>query len=442
MIINTVKKASDIRPVFFEPDSAGIIYPYAASKKNSNVFRIEAEIDRNIEECELKKAVSMIYKHFPSFFVQIKKYKSHYVLYNVNFCNIVEKETEQLCRPFVLENSEKPLIRVTYKENKIGVEAFHTVTDGHGLLMFLDGLLLAYCSVTNHIVYESLTQLFAENNEKKTEDSFASKFSSRGGKSGRIGRYAHQIKFSGLNENLSFYETAARSSLLYYEAKKRGATVTQIIVSAYIYSILKSEGLYRGKPVSISVPVDMRKLFPSETLRNFSLFIIISVKPRKEGLTFDEILNQVKSQFCKKLNREKLAAAAHKNVSDIKSVAFRCAPLFLKKAALKFGYIYLGEKYYTSTVTSFGRINLSDELKNHVKAVRVILGQSPVNAFGCSVVSLGDTTRITFSSKYDINSFVNTFEYVLNSIVGVPVDKSALVADKNNIHILPHIKTV
>lgn len=53
----------------------------------------------------------------------------------------------------------------------------------------------------------------------------------------------------------------------------------------------------RQKPIRVVVPVNLRRLFPSRTLRNFVHVIMPEIDPRMGDYEFSEILTSVKHQL-------------------------------------------------------------------------------------------------------------------------------------------------
>lgn len=70
--------------------------------------------------------------------------------------------------------------------------------------------------------------------------------------------------------------------------------MTEFLCAAMMEAILeiqaeKVHSRRRRKPVKVLIPVNLRKLFSSKTLRNFALYITPEVDPTLGEYTFDEI---------------------------------------------------------------------------------------------------------------------------------------------------------
>ena len=87
-------------------------------------------------------------------------------------------------------------------------------------------------------------------------------------------------------------------------ARSNNVSVTEYVVSVYLFSLQKiyleekekvkkqNRGVLR-----IEVPVNLRKKFPSKTMRNFSLFVLPEIDLRLGVYTFQEILKIVNYQI-------------------------------------------------------------------------------------------------------------------------------------------------
>ena len=85
-------------------------------------------------------------------------------------------------------------------------------------------------------------------------------------------------------------------------ARNRNATVT-----AYLLGLLFLAGRRAteamGGSFNIQVPVNMRKFYPSPTLRNFSMYCGIRLD-MEQVTTLDDILPEIQHQLTEKASRE------------------------------------------------------------------------------------------------------------------------------------------
>ena len=66
-------------------------------------------------------------------------------------------------------------------------------------------------------------------------------------------------------------------------ARSYKASITEYLNAVLLYSLLekqKADHVFREKPVKLALPVNLRKFFPSITLRNFITMVYPSIDPR------------------------------------------------------------------------------------------------------------------------------------------------------------------
>ena len=90
----------------------------------------------------------------------------------------------------------------------------------------------------------------------------------------------------------------------------------------------------RQKPIRVVFPVNLRRLFPSRTLRNFVHVIMPEIDPRMGDYEFSEILTSVKHQLGLLVTKKNLCAMFTPNVNAERSPLLRVMPLFLKNIAM------------------------------------------------------------------------------------------------------------
>ena len=72
--------------------------------------------------------------------------------------------------------------------------------------------------------------------------------------------------------------------------------MTEYLNAVLLWALLekqKNDRVFRPKPVTLALPVNLRSFFPSKTLRNFISMVYPSIDPRMGEYTFEEIVTQV-----------------------------------------------------------------------------------------------------------------------------------------------------
>ena len=140
----------------------------------------------------------------------------------------------------------------------------------------------------------------------------------------------------------------------------------------------------------------MRNIYPSKTMRNFSLFVIPRIDPRLGEYSFDEILKIVNNSMMAEINEKSISRQLSRNVGGQRNPLVRIVPLPLKKLFVPLLYKRLGENLCSGTISNLGLITMPEEMKQHVDRIDFIPGPGPINKTGCSVTGFKDKLYISF----------------------------------------------
>ena len=160
------------------------------------------------------------------------------------------------------------------------------------------------------------------------------------------------------------------------------------------------------KPVKISVPIDLRKFFPSKSVRNFSSYI--NVPFEDDDLTLERAVEIVKGEFAK-INKEFLQLNINSNVSLQENLFIKIMPIAIKNVFLSLAFNVLGEKLQTCAFSSFGVIKTPPEFAELVERYEVNLGRSKHNSIAMSAITFQNTLCLTLSSKLSENTTERDF---------------------------------
>ncbi|MBQ0125109.1 MAG: hypothetical protein KBS59_02145, partial [Clostridiales bacterium] len=191
------------------------------------------------------------------------------------------------------------------------------------------------------------------------------------------------------------------ASALKAKAKEYGVTVNTLFVAAFMLAILKIQDreeipVHRRKPVKILVPVNLRKIFPSNTLRNFAMFVTPEIDPRFGEYSFDELCTLVHHQMGCLVTKKEMAARIAPNMAAEQKKILRIMPLFIKNIAMKAVYDAVAERKSCVCVSNLGVVDIPDEMKKYVTRMDFILGVQATSPYNCGILTYGDTTYINF----------------------------------------------
>lgn len=386
---------------WYRLDNAAKIYPAISSASHANVFRVAVRLKEAVNPKTLQEALELTLPRFPTFDVRMQKGLFWYYLEYNPLKPVVTLEKAPICRPIYLKETNGYLFRVSYYNKRISLEVFHVVTDGTGAFAFLKSLLYEYLLLEGKEAEadDGILDVKMYPSIGEVEDSFQ-KYYDPHIKSSRAEQIAYTISGTRISPE-AVRVTHGIVPIAEYKqlAKHSGVTVTQYTAALLIYSVYETQLKGKGNrlPVKVSIPVNLRNLFPSQTLRNFTSYVNVGIVFSSRKYTFDEILKTISDQIKNDVQKEKLIEKIGANVCAERSPFMRLAPLFLKSIALKTAYFLYGERLVTSTLSNLGMINLPESMAEHIERFEFVLGAPVKNMLNCAMCTTGEKLTISYS---------------------------------------------
>lgn len=387
---------------WYRLDNAAKVFPAIASKRGPNIFRLSMTLKETIDKRLLQEALEMTIIRFPTFKVKMRRGLFWYYFDENNNTPFVKEESPYICNYLNPKNNNSFLFTVSYYDRRITLEIFHSITDGYGGLEFLKALVYQYLLLKgNHItntgeIISNEMEVLAEEAQDSFKDNYDPnvKINRKEKKSFRIKGTEYLEHWTGnIEANINLDSIKA-------VCKERGCTITEYITACFLNAIYVTSIRYKPKqlPVRIFVPVNLRKHFPSRTLRNFSLYIRTDMKFDRDDITFDEILAETTKTFKEELVMEKLHGRLVSNVKFERNFLLRITPLILKKIAIRIGYYVLAASANTASFSNLGVVELPKEMIPFVDKVVFTIGASHNNPINISAISFKNNLVLDISS--------------------------------------------
>lgn len=380
---------------WYKLDNAGKIFPPSTTFYDPKAFRFAISLKENIEEKILEEALKETLKDFPIFHSILRKGIFWYYLEESDAKVRVSEEDKIPC-----DYMYGLLYKVTYYKKRINLEVSHALTDASGAAEFLKAIVVNYLKLKYKI--ENIPVINTASTVEKSEDSFEKHYKKVRIHKKKIGRSSYKFKGLEYPENrIKIIEGLTSTSKVLELAKKYNTTLTVFLTSLLIDSIGKQMTMReKRKPVYITVPVNLRKFFPSNTIRNFFNTISVSYKFNDE-YKFEDIVESVSKQFKENLTKD----ALYDKMSDtvfLENIFFlRIIPRFFKDFVLKFSF-NLTRKIHTMTLSNIGIIDMPEVIQPYVEYFDFFSSTDGAQACVCSYK---DNLMISFTSHY-INSEV------------------------------------
>ncbi|HET9747537.1 MAG TPA: hypothetical protein VFP97_17595 [Chitinophagaceae bacterium] len=352
-------------------DNAAKIYPAIKDRELTSVFRVSVDLRERIKAKQLLDAVQTLETRFPYYKVTLKAGFFWYYLEPEDLPITVVPDHELPCRAFA---KHELMFRILAKDNRISVEFSHILTDGTGAFEFLRSLLLVYfkkcgVSVSSSIRFHQPGEIPGE---EEYEDAYNRYFKKIDAGPPKIPKAFHVPFPLSKTPRFDVLTGVIPVDAIIKKAKEYEVSLTEYLVAVYLYSlqlVYEQQSPFRkrtaGNVVRIEVPVNLRKMFPSGTMRNFSLYVMPGIDLRLGVYSFEEIIKTVYHQMQLETDKKLISKMISRNVSGEKNPVVRGLPLFIKSLFLSKLYA-LGTRQYSGVVTNLGKIDLGAEANSMI----------------------------------------------------------------------------
>lgn len=388
-------------------DNAAKIFPPTSGKRDPKVFRFACELREPVEPEILQTALDVTMELFPGYRSVLRHGFFWYYLEASDLKPQVRKEASPLCSPIYDRNVSTLLFDVTYFDRRISLEVYHALADGTGALQFLRALVCRYLALRHR---EELGETppqpdYDASETEQMADSFQKYYDKKKGKKAPL-KFAYKLKGPKLPEyRIKVIEGVMPVPEVLKLAHSFQTTVTVLFTSLLLCAI--HEGMSRReekKPVVISVPVNLRNYFASESARNFFALMAISYDFSRQPAELEQVIPEVARAFRENLTLEKLKQHMNSLIAIEKNVAARAVPLLIKDVSMRAAY-WFSAQAETAAVSNVGQIKLPEVYAPYIRLFDVFTSTDKLQICMCSyrenmVVSFTDPLSSADIQKY------------------------------------------
>ncbi len=401
----TGRSGRNKRDVWYKLDLSAIVYPTLQRRDFSSVYRLSVVLKEVINPAILQTALDKTLPRFPTYKVAIRKGLFwRYLEPNNRPGPYVMKDISNPCMPMPFKGNMRYLVRVYYYKNRISLEAHHSLGDGTGGMCLLQTLTAAYLGLLGRPVKPEgfVLDIASEPDPEELEDAYM--------------RYAHAqvcpprpaektYRIRGTKE--PFYTLNIIDGILSVRevmtvAKKYNASITEYLNAVLLYALLQKQNAdfhIRLRPVRIAMPVNLRRFFPSKTLRNFITMVYPSIDPRLGNYTFEEIVTHVHNFMRYYINDKFLRGDITTNAATQRNPLIRVVPLFIKDFVVRTFYTRVQDKNSSAGLTNMGALHVPEDMKPYIERFDIYMGQPFSSRTNCAIISFEDVLTINFASS-------------------------------------------
>ena len=390
---------------WYKLDLSAIVYPTLQRRDFSSVYRLSVLLKEKIQPEVLQKAVDMALLRFPTYKVAMRKGLFwRYLEPNHRPGPFVQPDVKNPCQPMYFKENNRYLIRFYYYENRISFESHHSLGDGTGGMCVLLTVTATYLRLLGKEIEIGglVVDINAQPDPGELEDSYM-KYANAKVKPPRPGEKTYRVR--GTKEpfyTLNIIDGIMSTSEVIKVAKSYNATITEYLNAVLIYALMKrqEESFHLSlKPVKIAMPVNLRRFFPSITLRNFITMIYPGVDPRLGEYTFEEIVKHVHNYMQYYINEKFLRGDITTNAATTKNAFIRVVPLFLKDFVVKQFYTKVQDRNSSAGLTNMGSLPVPESMRPYIERFDICMGQPFSSRTNCAIISFGDILTINFASS-------------------------------------------
>ena len=409
-------------------DNAAKIYPAARSHNWTNAFRLSATLKEEVDTKVLQSALDVTIRRFPSLGTRLRKGLFWYYLQQVSHAPAIRQEMSYPLTRMTRKDLRDCALRVIVYHNRIAVEFFHSLTDGNGGVIFLKALVAEYLQQKYHLVIpaeQGVVGRLEEPSPEELEDSFP-KYAGPVCASRRENNAWH---LKGTPEpdgflNVTCFQLPVAQVL--EQAHHYCVSMTTFLSAALMQAILNLQAQqipnrrYR-KYVRLLIPVNLRRLFPSKSMRNFALYTTPEVDPKLGDYSFEELCQIIQHRMALDVTPKQMSARIATNVKSERVFLLKITPLFIKNLVMKAVFLAVGERKSCLCLSNLGQVTLPREMESYVERLDFILSSQAMSPHNCGVLSYKDTLYVNFTRNIVEPNLEREFFLVLREM-GLPVE--------------------
>lgn len=382
---------------WYKVDNVAKVFLATASQRDPRVFRISCTLNEEIDPDTLNEALRSTAQEWPQFQVTLHRGLFWHYFESTDQLPTAQPETKAPCAPlYTPERRNKLIYRVTYFGARINLEMFHAITDGNGGLLYLKSIVRNYLALRHPGEMENVPSPNSASAGDMAQDSFRNFYEGtkrkKSAKKPKVYRPHGFLPYS----QLQFFEGHLSAKEVLARAHELGVSLTSYLGASLMLAIYaEMPALERSKPIAISLPVNLRNYYPSETARNFfnSVYVILT-------LTETDTMQTAAAAFDAQLKEALLPENIKAQMDEYEKLehipGIRPVPLVVKNLTVKL-FTALEKKHVTAVISNMGRITLPDAMKPYIKQFAAF--SSCEDLFTC-VASYGDDLVLGTASSH------------------------------------------
>lgn len=414
---------------WYRLDTAALIFPAIKRKDWSNAFRVSATLDEEIDISLMERAAKDLRSRFPFYYVSLHKGLFWYYLEETDEDIKVKDDFAYPLTFMSKKELKKCCVRLLVYRKRIAAEVFHSVTDGRGGMIYLSTLLSRYLYLKygTKVKAEGIVlDADAVPSAEELEESFFRYASDAPG--GRKDPVCYRLHGTAEKDGFRHLTTGiVDTKKLLDTAHSYKVSVSTFLAAVMAKCIIEMQAKEKRKRkqryVKVTLPIDLRKLYGSRTLKNFTFLLNVGVDPKLGEYSFEDLCSTMYHQLKAYNTPQYMSGQISDNVRPQKNLFLRLAPLFIKNFVMRLVYMRTGESGSCINISNMGEVTLPKEMNDHVERMEFIIGPQISYPNNCSVCSFKGKTYISMIRSIKESELERRFfSFLVELGIGVEIE--------------------
>jgi len=399
-------------------DNVAKVFLATHNKRDTRSIRVSCNLKEEVMPEILQQALVNTIRIRPQFQVRIRRGFFWHYIEQTDEMPVVVPEKGRPC-PVLYGNNYKGVLhyQVSYFKNRINIDMFHAISDGTGALNFLKLLVLEYLRILYPEEMDDVSVAENASVDDRDQNSYEHFYDDTEGRIPKTilnkKKKAYQIQNRKLSYNqLQFFEVYMEADKIKKAGKEAGVSMTSYLGALLMLAI--REGMpfsQRRRPITISLPVNLRNYYPSKTLRNF--FNSVDVSHTFNG---EETVESLARDFDRMLKESITPERIHNQMNRYQSIErlifARMVPLLFKQPVVK-AFSKKESRTVTAVLSNLGPVVIPDKMAKYVAG---FTDYCSTEKLFITVTSYGNDLVLGIASAYAGTGVIKRFVRSLNDI--------------------------
>lgn len=407
------------KDTWYRVDNVAKVFLASANERDTRSFRMTCTLTETIDPQILNEALLIAAKERPQYQVTILRGFFWHYMDSTDDIPVAFEEKARPC-PMLIDSKTfgKLHYKVTYYRNRINLDFFHAIADGNGAFEYLNLIVNHYLKLKYPDTFPDVTVTSGATEADLSEDSFKQFYGKKKSRKALIPqRKAYHIRGQKHPYNqVQFMEARMPVKDVLAKSKEMNVTLTSYIGALLMKSIYKDmPALKKIMPITISMPVNLRNYFPSNTARNFFNSVCVSHIFKKDE-TLSELALSYNNDLKSQLTPEAVSEQMDKYEKLENFFFVKMVPLFIKNPVVNI-ITKRNNRNVSAVLSNLGKLSIPKEIEEYVESYAAFCSTSSLFVV---VDSYKDELVLGISSAYRntrvLKDFITSF-----SNEGIPV---------------------